>query len=51
MVISFELLKPYYIKIAMSLSDFPALKNDTILRVCKGEPVERTPIWIMRQAG
>lgn len=27
------------------------LHNDLILRVLQGEPVERTPIWIMRQAG
>lgn len=27
------------------------LKNDLFLRACKREAVERTPIWIMRQAG
>ncbi|MCX6150567.1 MAG: uroporphyrinogen decarboxylase [Ignavibacteriales bacterium] len=27
------------------------LKNDLFLRACKQKPVERTPIWIMRQAG
>ena len=27
------------------------LKNDLFLRACKRKPVERTPIWIMRQAG
>jgi uroporphyrinogen decarboxylase len=27
------------------------LKNDLFLRACKRLPVERTPIWIMRQAG
>lgn len=27
------------------------LKNDLFLRACKREPVERTPVWIMRQAG
>ena len=26
-------------------------KNDLFLRACKRKPVERTPIWIMRQAG
>ena len=27
------------------------LENDLILRVLKGEKTERTPIWMMRQAG
>lgn len=27
------------------------LKNDLFLRACKRLPVERTPIWVMRQAG
>ena len=27
------------------------LKNDLFIRACKRQPVERTPIWIMRQAG
>lgn len=27
------------------------LKNDLFLRACRKEPIERTPIWIMRQAG
>ncbi len=27
------------------------LQNDLFLRACKKQPVERTPVWIMRQAG
>ncbi|PJC61014.1 MAG: uroporphyrinogen decarboxylase, partial [Ignavibacteria bacterium CG_4_9_14_0_2_um_filter_37_13] len=27
------------------------IKNDLFLRACRKEKVERTPIWIMRQAG
>jgi len=35
----------------MSLSAFPALKNDCMLRAARGEATEWIPVWMMRQAG
>lgn len=31
--------------------EYPALKNDLLLRTINGEKAERTPVWLMRQAG
>lgn len=35
----------------MLWSDAVALENDSFLQACRGQQPERTPIWLMRQAG
>jgi uroporphyrinogen decarboxylase len=32
-------------------NNFIILENSLFIRACKGEKTERTPVWIMRQAG
>jgi len=33
------------------LKEFPPLLNDRLLKAAVGEPTDRTPVWMMRQAG
>mmetsp|Transcript_4143 Transcript_4143/g.5605 ORF Transcript_4143/g.5605 Transcript_4143/m.5605 type:complete len:442 (+) Transcript_4143:46-1371(+) len=38
-------------RVSASAENFPALKNDLLIRAARGEQTEKVPIWMHRQAG
>jgi hypothetical protein len=45
------LTHPFFLCLFVSSHYIHMYKNDLVIRVMRGEPVERVPIWIHRQAG
>ncbi len=43
-----EVAAPY---VRVPLEHLPRLQNDRLIRAVKREPLDRAPVWVMRQAG